>query len=246
MFRKAAAKKKLGAREGFHWRGGEELTRIEGLSDAVFGFAITLLIVSTEVPRTYEELIGTLQGFIAFAICFLLLMGMWYKHYLYFRRYNLDDTRSIILTMVLLFIVLFYTYPLKFVFMSIFGGPKYRTVVDTVDHLSILFTIYGAGFIAVYIVFTLMYYHAYQMRDTLKLTELEIWDTNHEWHESLMSCGVGLVSVLVANLGEPWVYFSGAAYALMGFVGWGHGTWSRKRRAAIYEKLYGDQPVATA
>ena len=32
----------------FRWRGGE-IARIEGLSDAVFAFAVTLLIVSLEV-----------------------------------------------------------------------------------------------------------------------------------------------------------------------------------------------------
>ena len=32
-----------------------EITRLEGSSDAVFGFALTLLVVSLEVPRTYAE-----------------------------------------------------------------------------------------------------------------------------------------------------------------------------------------------
>ena len=39
----------------FHWR-GNEIARIEGLSDAVFGFAVTLLVVSLEVPKTFNEL----------------------------------------------------------------------------------------------------------------------------------------------------------------------------------------------
>jgi uncharacterized membrane protein len=52
------AKKGVGETEGFRWR-SHDISRFEGLSDAVFGFAITLLIVSLEVPRTFDELLGT-------------------------------------------------------------------------------------------------------------------------------------------------------------------------------------------
>ena len=51
MIRQKLIEKKIG--EGnFRWR-GKEISRIEGLSDAVFGFAITLLVVSLEVPKKF-------------------------------------------------------------------------------------------------------------------------------------------------------------------------------------------------
>ena len=42
-----------GARQHFRWR-GNEVSRVEGFTDAVFAFAVTLLVVALEVPQTFE------------------------------------------------------------------------------------------------------------------------------------------------------------------------------------------------
>src|SRR3954470_20402870 len=95
----------------FRWRAGE-ITRLEAFCDVVFGFAITLLVVSLEVPRTYAELMADMRGFLPFAICFAQLIQIWFTHYRFSRRYGLEDTYTLILNVLLLFLVLFYVYPL--------------------------------------------------------------------------------------------------------------------------------------
>src|ERR1044071_6957795 len=120
MLREAAHEKQFGWEENFRWRAGE-ITRLEGFSDAVFAFAVTLLVVSLEVPHTFEELLDAMRGFAAFAICFAMLAQVWFHHYRYFRRYGLQDTFTVALNSVLLFVVLFYVYPLKFVFTMLVG-----------------------------------------------------------------------------------------------------------------------------
>jgi len=117
MIRDTAIEKGVGKGDSFRWRGGD-VSRVEGFSDAVFAFALTLLVVSLEVPRSFDGLIRTIEGFPAFGVSFLFLVGIWYIHYTFFRRYGLEDTKTIMLNAALMFVVMFYIYPLKFLSMG--------------------------------------------------------------------------------------------------------------------------------
>jgi uncharacterized membrane protein len=178
---------------GFRPR-GTEVTRLEGFTDAVFAFALTLLVVSLEVPRTFHELIQTMQGFFAFAVCFALLMQIWFKHYGFFRRYGLQDAETRILNAILLFIVLFYVYPLKFLW-SHFGrgGPSFD-----VSEGRLLLVIYGLGGAAVFGVFVLLYRHAWSLRDEIDLDAIERYDTKAALRENALMTAVPLLSVAMA------------------------------------------------
>src|SRR5438067_11075644 len=96
MIREKLIDKRIGDNKEFRWR-SHEISRIEGLSDAVFAFAVTLLIVSLEVPRTFAELEETLHGFLPFAISFAMLIQIWYAQFVWFRRYGVQDTLTVTL-----------------------------------------------------------------------------------------------------------------------------------------------------
>ena len=75
---------------------GQEINRIEAVSGVVFGFALTLLVVSLEVPHTYADLINAMRGFPAFVLTFAALMYVWVRHYYFFHYYGLDDLATIV------------------------------------------------------------------------------------------------------------------------------------------------------
>lgn len=121
---------------------------MEGFCDAVFAFAVTLLVVSLEVPATFE-LLDTMRGFFALVICFALLLTLWYEHYKFFRRYGLRDTLTMYLNAVLLFLVLFFVYPLKFRFTLLADQLLgFSDEIIEPSQIPLLMTIYGAGFVA--------------------------------------------------------------------------------------------------
>src|SRR5262245_59387187 len=101
MLREKLVNRQAGSVNGFRLR-GLEVSRIEGFSDAVFAFAVTLLVVSLEVPRTFTELQEIMNGFVAFALGFLFLLYLWHIQYTFFRRYGLHDGPTITLNGLLL------------------------------------------------------------------------------------------------------------------------------------------------
>jgi hypothetical protein len=153
-----------------------------------------------------------MRGFFTFAICFVLLMLIWYQQYIYFRRYGLQDTVTIVLNSALLFVVLFYIYPLKFLFsmlINVWSGSSLevrlpdgtvRAVIEQFQ-LPTLMIIYSAGYLAIAVVFVLLFLHAYRQRAQLTLSPLEVFDTRWSIYNTLFSGGVSVVSILLAWLG---------------------------------------------
>jgi len=187
--------------DGFRWR-SHEITRIEGFSDAVFGFAVTLLVVSLEVPHTSTELLETMRGFGAFVATFMILAGMWRLQFTFFRRYGLEDNTTVSLNLVLLFTVLFFVYPLKFLFGSMVNNLMGTGLPSAIlpEHRKWIFIIFALGYIAVFAVFALLYHHAYKQRERLELNEFEIYETKHSIKRMTLIIFVGITYFGVALL----------------------------------------------
>jgi hypothetical protein len=214
-------------------------TRLEFFSDAVFAFSATLLVVALEVPHSYPELERTLWGFLGFGMSFLALALIWSSHHAYFRRYQLADRATIALNSMLLFVVLFYVYPLKFMTTSlvdvVFGlHPERRNeMFRSENDVSRMFVVYGLGFLAVFLVFSLLYRHAARSAGKLGLTPWQLHEARMLQRHYLMMAGVGALSVVLAVTDVGARYgVPGFIYILIGPLAWGHGVWSAKRTPA--------------
>jgi uncharacterized membrane protein YciS (DUF1049 family) len=252
MIREKLIKHEIGLSTKFRMR-GLEVSRIEALSDAVFGFAITLLVVSLEVPRTFDALLEMMRGFVAFAICFAMLILVWYQQYKFFRRYGLNDALTFVLNAVLLFVVLFYVYPLKFVWtllVNMILGVDNRVRLPTGEmvapvansQMSTMMIVFSIGYVAVFAVFTLLYWRAHTKRAELELNPLEVLDTRTELEENLLHIAVGLLSIGLATFDtRGFVALAGYCYVLIGPVMTVHGMLMGKKRKKLEASLLANE-----
>jgi uncharacterized membrane protein len=218
------------AKDGFRLR-GTAMSRIDGFSDVIFGFAITLLVVSLEVPKTFDELNRSLRGFIPFAICFGMLVLVWYSHYKFFRRYNLHDAGTIAINALLLFVVLFYVYPLKFLFTVLTSGYLGdNAAFGTAAQMRELMVLYGVGFASVYLLFAALYWNAWRNRLALTLNPTELFLTRSSIIEYVAMALVGIISIGIATLApNGYAGVAGFSYMLLWPAAQLHGRWERRR-----------------
>ncbi|UII27105.1 DUF1211 domain-containing protein [Fulvivirga maritima] len=231
MFRDQFKAGKEVSPEGFRFR-GLEASRLEALTDTVFGFSITLLVISVSVPTTYLELQVSMYGFLGFIFCSMVLLAIWNGHYKYFTKYGLEDNFNRTLNFIFLFILLFYVYPLKYLF-NILGTVVWLKVMqwfgvhsaamalkaNEMQHANLnteqwadLMVRFGIGFFLIYLIFFLWYWRAHKKAQELQLNKREKELTLREVRKYALITGVPLVSMLIV-----WI-FGGSASGWAGVV----------------------------
>lgn len=192
---------------------GIEVTRMEGLTDAMFGFSITLLIVSLEPPTSYDQLVTLMLSFPAFGVTFMLMMFIWFWHYRFFRQYGLNSGQVLWANAVLMFVVLLFVFPLKFfatividtIFLERWAGIDMPDQVDRTGlNYPILHTIYAVGFAAVFICFAWLYKLALNAREQLELTDYEAMSTRVHINMYLLVAAVPSLTIPLVWLPTVW------------------------------------------
>lgn len=224
--------------QGLHWR-GREVSRVESLSDIVFGFALTLLVVSATPPSDFAQLRALLWEFPGFAAAFALLLLIWNGHYLFYRRYGLQDAVTIALNATLLFSILFFIYPLKFL-ASMFSSWIARLMGHEATALSAFSAADGQmallwfsiGYAGLFALIAALYLYAIGKAQALELDARELRAAKASAAEHVSHAVIGATAAVgAATLPVGYAPFSGFIYFLVGpLIGLCHAWFGDPRR----------------
>jgi uncharacterized membrane protein len=205
---------------GFRLR-GIAMTRLETFIDAAFAFAITMLVIaSQQIPDDIETLLAAFKNVPAFVTSIIVLGIFWRGHWLWSRRYGLEDGVSIFISWAMIVTMLIYIYPLKAVFSSMWfflsGGLVGHVLgAHSESQVRALFTLFASGFTAIALEMVFLNLRAWQLREPLRLNARERAMTFHEVTGWSIPVGVGLVSLILALClpraeidWSGWIYFS--------------------------------------
>ncbi len=189
---------------------GSNVFRIEALSDGVFAISVTLLIMSLEVPKTYQELKNIMWQFLPFSITVSVIFLIWWQQNNFFRSYGLADSKIKLLNLLLLVVVLFYVFPLKFLFSILFYaitglGNQNLHEGETVYSISQqdfpgLIVFFSVGYFLVWLIFFMLYGHIGRKNKHLKLSNLEKIILQSDKRDALFQMSVGLLASFAASL----------------------------------------------
>ncbi len=154
--------------------------------------------------------------FFSFAVSFLGLILIWKVHYNFFRRIEKIDNWIIALNMALLFVILFFVYPLKFLSNLTIG----KGIIKSMQDLSELFQLYGLGFTLVFFFISLMYFYASRNKPEIINRAEMIYYFRHFGIFVI----VGIISIILARLNLGMSFgLPGFAFFLLGPLCWWYG-----------------------
>lgn len=202
---------------------GLEVTRLDTLVDAAFAFVLILLVISfDDIPSNIAEMLAAVKRIPRFSASFTIPMMFWLQHRKWSRRYGLENGKTVLHSLVLIFVMLVYVYPLRMVFEGLFsnltGGylsTSYQ--IETYDDLRLIFVFYSVGFLAMSLLISQLYRLAIHNSILLTLNPIELRKSKVEMHVWALAASFGLLSIIMALiLPDTWVVAS--AYMYFGLV----------------------------
>ena len=195
--------------------------RVEAFSDGVFAFAATLMVVSLDLNQSFVLMESKVSSFISFGVSFFVLVMLWKVHYNFFRRTDYMDDWIITFNAILLFVVLYYVFPLKSLVNSLLGKEPI-----TMEGLSSLFQMYSAGFLMIFLCLALMYFRTYKKTKSIDRSLYLLFYARHFGIYVL----VAFISIALSYFKIGIIFgFPGFVYILLGPLCYWHAQWFEKK-----------------
>ena len=178
---------------------GKNPGRLDNLTDAVFGIAITLLIFNLVNPNSFENLVAFTKTLPAFLVSIAFLMIVWKEHVNFSQIYGLNNSWIQALNVLFISLIIFYVYPLRFwtLFLTNFLFETNISIQIQAAQVPDLMIYYGFMAMALYICLLLFYLIASGNKDSLSLNPYEILHTRMQIIRMLIFVGVPFVSIVV-------------------------------------------------
>ena len=178
---------------------GVTASRLDNLTDAVFGIAITLLIFNLTNPNSFQDLLTFTKTLPAFLISISFIVLIWNEHLGFSEVYTLNDTKLTILNTIFIALVIFYVYPLRFLtlFLTNFFFNTEIAVNIQGNQVPYLMIYYGFVAFALYFVLYLFYHRALKLKTELNFNAFEEFYTKSQKNRLLIMFVVPLLSILL-------------------------------------------------
>jgi len=168
-------------------------TRLEALSDGIFAFAMTLLVLTIDVPSTGVSpeslpalLLGMQHQFVMYAIAFFVLAGFWFSHHkLYNVIRHVDGGLLWMNILALLFIVLV---------------PFSTSLMSDYPEVPLAAIVFHANLFIIGIIFFLQGIYASRSG----LTDPGMAGNTSWWKRSLCTPVAAVLAILVSFVSPSW------------------------------------------
>ncbi|UZD21610.1 TMEM175 family protein [Algoriphagus halophytocola] len=190
-------------------------SRLDNLTDAVFGIAVTLLIFNVSSPDSLQDLIVFTKTLPAFLISIGFLIVIWQEHVRFSEIYTLRGSWLIFLNSLFIALIIFYVYPLRFLTLfltNLIFGAELSLQISPIE-IPDLMIYYGGVAFALYFVVFWFYYFALNNRESLGLSNYEVFHTKYQRLRIVIMFTVPLISILlvwlIRSYSITWASFLG-------------------------------------
>lgn len=227
---------------------GESPSRLDNLTDAVFGIAVTLLIFNLSSPNSLDDLIIFTKTLPAFLMSIGFLIIIWQDHVRFSEIFSVRGPWFVFLNSLFIALIIFYVYPLRFLtlFLTQLIFSTNLPVDISPGQIPDLMIYYGFVAFALYFILFWFYALAIKKRAALNLNAYELLHARYQRLRMVIMCLVPVLSILLVwflkDYSVVWASFlGGMMYALYtpAIVIW------VKFHSKASEKLLVDNPSLT-